>query len=258
MEGGKTERYSFSKLSCFENCKFCFYNQYIEHHKGVGNAFSSYGILLHSIMERYANGELKFEELVDTYELEYPSAVVERFPRMPNPKIKLAELYYQQGHDYLTSLKPFKDMEILGAEMEFEMPIDDWIFNGVIDLVYRDKNGDIILRDYKSKSKFKSKAELHRYARQLYLYSQFIKLHFYSYPKLLEFVMFRLQDVETIDFKMSDYVEAMRWAKDVVKDIRDEWDYAPHLEEFYCCNLCNFREFCQFKSEEYDRRQRKA
>lgn len=180
VKEGKKERYSFSQLSCFETCKYCFYNQYIEHHKGVGNAFSSYGTLLHSLMERYAKGVLRHDELLDRYELEYPSVVVEKFPKMPNPKIKLAEIYYEQGRAFFSSVEPFKDMEILGAELEFEMPIDDWTFNGVIDLVYRDKNGDIVLRDYKSKSKFKSKAELHKYARQLYLYSQYIKLTFYS------------------------------------------------------------------------------
>ena len=239
------ERYSFSKLSSWWTCPYGFKLRYIDHIKGEGNAFSSFGTLVHSIMERYSNGELDLWELANVYEWEFDSAVPEPFPK--NKFVDLRESYYRQGLTFLQSFEGYDDYKILGVEEQFEIKIDDWIFNGVIDLVFEDENGRLIIRDYKSKAVFKSEAEKQKYARQLYLYSLYIYEKYGKYPDELQFWMFRKNKIEPITFNISALNESIDWAKHTVETIRRAFDYPATCEEFYGTNLCNFRDTCEFK-----------
>lgn len=249
----KKERYSFSKLSSFNNCKHGYKLTYIDHQKGIGNCFSSYGTEIHSLMERYANGEIELWDLADVYEWEFDAAVPEEFPPSDfckdknGKKITMRELYYQQGLDFLKNFPGYDELKILEVESNFDVEIDDWIFTGVIDLVLEDKDGNLIIQDYKSKSSFKSKKEQSEYARQLYLYSLYIKEKYEKNPKLLRFMMFRKNQVVDIPFKEESLQEAVNWAKNTVQEIRDCWDFSPKCDEFFSEHLCNHREYCDNK-----------
>lgn len=177
------ERYSFSKLSTFNDCKYAYWLTYIEHQKGTGNCFSSFGTEVHSIMERYAKGKLSLWDLASTYEKEFDAAVPEEFPSFPFCQ-DMRGLYYEQGLNYLRNFGGYPKYKILGVESQFDIAIDDWVFNGIIDLVYEDEQGRLVVHDYKSKSSFKNKAEQKKYARQLYLYSLHIKEKYGKYPDL--------------------------------------------------------------------------
>lgn len=219
---------------------------YIEHKKGIGNCFSSYGSEVHSIMERYAKGEIDLWFLADIYDWEFDAAVPEAFPDSTFCK-DMRQLYYQQGLIYLKNFAGYDDINILEVESKFDYDIDDWVFNGVIDLVYEDKDGKLVIQDYKSKSLFKSKKELASYARQLYLYSLYITQKYGRPPDLMKFVLFRKNKEVVIPYKKADLLEAVTWAKNTVNDIRCCFDYAPSCEDFYCHNLCNHREYCEMR-----------
>ena len=245
-EEPKKERFSFSKLSSFHTCRYGYKYTYIDHKKGCGNCFSSYGLEVHSIMERYAKGTLDLWALANTYEWEFDAAVPEKFPSSkfcPN----MRELYYNQGLKYLQNFPGYDDKKILGAEEGFDYDIDDWVFTGVIDLIIEDENGRLIVQDYKSKSAFKSKKEQSEYARQLYLYSLHVKEKYGRFPDVLRFVMFRKQTTIDIPFDESNLQEALGWAKGTVKEIRECWNFYPSCDEFYSQNLCNHREYCDMK-----------
>lgn len=239
------ERYSFSKLSSWWTCPYGYKLRYIDHEHGVGNAFSSYGTLVHSIMERYANGEIEIWDLADIYEWEFDSAVSEKFPW--NKYTDLRKSYYKQGLEFLKSFEGYDKYKILGVEEEFELKIDDWIFNGVIDLVFEDEEGRLIIRDYKSKAAFKNEEEQHKYARQLYLYALRVKEKYGRLPDELQFLMFRKQNLVQIPFNADDAEEAKKWASDTVRVIREAFDYPPTCDAFYGENLCNHREYCELK-----------
>ena len=240
------ERYSFSKLSSFHTCKYGYKLTYIDHLKGEGNCFSSYGLFVHSIMERYAKGELALWSLADIYKWEFETAVTEDFP---NTKFcpDMKKLYYEQGLEYLQNFSGYSKYEILEVEKQFDIDIDDWVFTGIIDLVYRDDNGKLVVQDYKSKSGFKSKKEQAEYARQLYLYSLHIKEKYGQYPDLLRFMMFRKNKPVDILFNTKGVDEALGWARDTVKEIRECWDFNPSCDAFYSQNLCNHRGYCENK-----------
>lgn len=241
----KKERFSFSKLSSFHTCKYGYQQTYIEHQERADNAFAQYGSLVHSIMERYAKKELELWELTDVYKREYKSAITEKFPY--SPYCNLADLYYKQGVQFLNNFSGYGKYKILGVEEDFELEIDDWIFIGIMDLVYEDDKGRLILLDYKSKSSFKNKEEKRKYARQLYLYCLYIKQKYGKFPDELQFFMFRKDHHESFSFSLEDFEEAQKWAKDTVKEIREcKWFY-PTCEEFFGENLCNNRKNCPYK-----------
>ena len=150
---------------------------------------------------------------------------------------------------YLKNFPGYDNVKILGVEEVFDCEIDDWILTGVIDLII-EENGDLIVKDYKSKASFKNKKEKAEYARQLYLYSKHIKEKYGKFPTKLRFEMFRKQTPVDIPFNIYDYYEALNWARGQVEQIRKAWAYSPSPEPFFCNHLCNHRETCEFKCEE--------
>lgn len=238
------ERYSFSKLSSFHTCPYGYYQRYIKGLKGEGNAFSSYGTLVHSILERWAKNEIPMDILADMFEWEFPIEVPEKFPY--NKYVDLRESYFNQAVSYLKNFNGFPGLKILGVEERFDVYVDDWIFNGVIDLV-GEKNGELIIIDHKSHKKFASKDEQHQYTRQLYLYSLHIKEKYGEYPGQLMFNMFRNPAEVYAMFDEQNLDEALQWARGTVKEIRECFDFYPTPNDFFCRNLCNHRKYCTEK-----------
>lgn len=250
------ERYSFSKLSSWRTCPYGWKLRYIDGRSGEGNAFSSYGTFVHGIMERYANGELEIWDLPNVYEWEFESAIPQKFPKIA--KLNMKDNYYKQGLSFLQEFEGYDKYEILDVERSFDIDIDDWTFNGVIDLVFRDEAGRLIIRDYKSKASFTSKKEKAEYARQLYLYSMYVKEKYGEYPAELQFLMFRKNDLVVIPFDPAGVEEAINWAREIVAEIREAFDYPPMCrfqtknDTFYADNLCNHRGYCEFKAGRED------
>ncbi|MCR5225548.1 MAG: PD-(D/E)XK nuclease family protein [Alphaproteobacteria bacterium] len=246
------ETYSFSKLNLFCTCPYAYKLRYINKVNGKTNAFAQYGTEVHSIMERYSKGVLTLFELVNTYDDEYKSAITEPFPEF---FMDLATLYYNQGKEFLEQFQGYSEYEIMGVEQNFDIDLGEFIFTGIIDLVLKDKDNNLIILDYKSKSGFKSKKEQAEYARQLYLYSLYVKKKYGSYPSKLIFMMFRKQKRIEIDFNEKSLQEAIDWCKTVVKKINaattlGDFGFPPVCEAFYCNNLCDGREHCDNREEE--------
>lgn len=246
MVSNEKERYSFSKLSTFHTCKLDYYQRYILKRKGEGNCYSSYGSLMHSILERYAKGELALNELVDTFEWEFESSIPEAFPeKLFGKKYDMKGNYYKQGVEFLKNFKGYSDCNILGVEKSFDVPIDDWTFTGIADLIFEDSSSTLVVQDYKSKAGFSSKSEKAKYARQPYLYSMWVKEEYGKYPDVLRFLMFRKNITIDIPFDKTEFKEAVGWAKDTVSEIRSCWSYDPTCDSFYGNNLCNHRSYCE-------------
>ena len=173
------ERYSFSKLTTFEQCRYQYYLNYIEKRKGEQNAFAQYGTFAHLLLEQHAKGELAVWELLDAYTDLYDENVTLPFPY--NKYVDLAESYRHDGYEFFKTFDGLDDLDIMEVETRFAEPLDDFLFTGVIDITYRDTDGGIVIRDWKSKSKFANKLELSNYARQPFSYALHIK-NKYSVP----------------------------------------------------------------------------
>jgi len=201
-------------------------------------------------MERYAKGELGLCDLQDVFEWEFDQSIEHNFPtKMFGKKYDMRGNYYKQVVEFLSNFKGYSDCNILGVEKSFEIPIDNWLFNGIIDLVFEDKANTLIVQDYKSKAGYKNKAEQAKYARQPYLYSLWVKEKYGKYPDILRFLMFRKGIEVDIPFNLDDLNEAVQWARDTVNEIRNCWSYDPSCDKFFGENLCGFRNICETKME---------
>ena len=246
------EEYSFSKLSCFDNCALEYAQKYIEGKKDEGNIFAEYGKTLHSILERYAKGELQLLRLPEVYEWEMPLVTDKPFPKLG--KVDLAATYYKQGLAFFKEFEGYDDCGVIGTEAEFRVDIDDWTLHGVVDIIFLDQDGRLIIRDYKSKGEFKSKREKEEYFRQLYLYSAYIKEAYGLYPDELQFLLCRKNTVVKEQFDFAKFNEALDWAREIIAKIRNSFAFPPTYDDMYCKNLCGFRSECTFAHEEGETR----
>ncbi len=217
-------RWSFSSVNSYHTCPQAFKYGYLDALPRVGNAFSDWGTFMHSLMERYFNGELEFFELSQAYIDGYQNAIQCDFP--PNRFCNLSQRYYDAGKNYLDSFDGlFDNCEIIGVEERVKLNIDGRPFIGVIDLVVQ--HGDEIwVVDHKSKGAFKSKRELSEYARQLYLYSIYIHEKYEKWPSKLVFHMVRAGGkLEEIPFKLEELEAAKQWFLDTIDAIYRDDDF---------------------------------
>lgn len=241
----KPERYSFSKLNSFDMCPLSWYKNYVLHEEKADNAFALYGTLIHSLMERYEKGELELSALTPTFEWEYETALNGvKFP--PNKWTDLGNSYYNSGLEFLSTYEGLEGKTILGVEQTFDIPIDDWIFTGVIDLAFRDEENKLVIRDWKSSKRWTGDA-LTEHARQPYLYSLWVKQQYGQYPDVLQFYHFREGKTADIPFREADLAEAIDWARKSVDKIRTAWVWeATPPSEFWCQNICSTRLNCEY------------
>ncbi len=245
MAEQKLDRYSFSKLSTFNNCVLEFIYTYILKEEQISNCYASYGTFVHKLLQQYALGELEIYELLDRFVEWYDENVPEPFPTLRNGKYA-GDAYYEDGVRYFTNFEGFGDYKVIAVEDKFEIQIEDFCFSGIIDLLLSDDEGNLIINDHKSKSEFKDEDEERKYRRQLYLYAHYVKEKYGKFPSMLRFNMFRKQIEREYKFNIDDYNEALRWSIDTVKKIRQL--YAAY-SYFGCNQICGHREECAMKQE---------
>lgn len=264
----KATIYSFSRLSSFDECKYCYYLNYVmpkdQRPPNEDNAFNLYGSFVHELLEKFSKGELASWDLLDKYVDEFDIQVNKEFP--PNAFADLHDSYYNDGYAFLEGFEGFDDeYETLGVEQPFVVDFGDFKLRGFIDLILRDKKtGGIVVLDWKSKSKFASKKEQSEYARQPYLYSKYIYETYGVWPEKLRFYMFRKDTIVDIPFSMAGYEEAVTWARTQVQKIEskikddDGWPYRDDIREkdgqlnFFCNFICGYRNSCQYAKEVRD------
>lgn len=245
------ETYSYSRIKMFHSCKYAYYVKYFERPDVLlSHGTSEFGSFVHEILEKYEKGELEAYEMLPYYIDNYSKNVVSTFNLNMTKDFSrdFSDSYYASGLRYLESFDGFPDFDIIEAEKEFTIEIENsFKFTGKIDLVARNKNGDLIILDHKSKSKFKNKKEQAEYAVQLYLYSYAIERELGELPKKLYFNMFRQNEMVEIDFNMDDYKSAYEWLVNSVREIEDTFDFEKldNKDDFYCMNFCPIRDICE-------------
>lgn len=254
-----TFTWSYSRLNSFHICPYEFYQRYMECIKGEGSFFAQVGSFMHKILEMYAKEELSVFELSE-YFTEHWCEEVTYAP----PKIKgagdLNEKYFNQCLEYLDNIDlDLSEYEVLGVEKEVHFNIGGYDMIGYIDLLLKDKDGNIIVADHKSHDiKFKKDGSLSNnkknlediegFKRQLYLYSKAVIEEYGVEPKFLKWNLFRFRKWLEVPFDINEYKEALKWAEDTVRDIESATEFPPHNDFFYCWNLCSLRNSgCPYK-----------
>lgn len=250
-------RWSYSRLSTFEQCKYEFYLNYIinddEEYLAENNYYAEVGSFVHKILEKIFTGELKIDDAVRYYIDNFNQYVIQK------TKPSVMKNTFEACADYFASidLDWIKDYEILGVELETKFKINNFDFVGYIDLLLRDKRDNkIVIIDHKSapyplrldgKVKKNSQASFQAYKKQMYLYSYAVKEIYGEYPKEIRWNHFKAGGkFVTIPFQKKEYNKAIKWFTDTIHNIEKENEFNPTLNYFYCNNLCNFRHCCEY------------
>lgn len=229
--------------------------QYIDKLPQEQNAYAEYGTLCHSLLERWAKGELMSFELADTYTAEYDAAVAHYFPPFPRG---LAGKYYEEGLSYFKTFDGFGDhFEVLSVEDRFEIDIRGNAFVGVADLILLDKHTGLIeVIDHKSKSMKSLKQKLFENTRQLYAYAAYVKERFGEFPSMLRFNMFRYGVSIDEPFSMDRYSETLDWIERTIAGVKADRDWLVSSSGYFCKFICSTREHCPIGNEIIHSRER--
>jgi ATP-dependent exoDNAse (exonuclease V) beta subunit len=238
--------FSFSRLNSFHQCKHLFYLQYIECLKGESNFFAEYGSYAHEILEKYAKGELESYELSTEYKNNYSKSIIH--PAPPNKYVNLEESYFEAGLDYFDNFDGFDGFDVLAIEKEVDFQINNIKITGFIDLLVKDKDNKLHIIDHKSSDPKSAKSKkAQEYWGQMYLYSIPIIEEYDQYPSQLHINAFRKKDWFTIDFDKKGIDKIKKWVIDTVELIKNEEEWNPTINEFFCSFLCNHRNRCEYR-----------
>lgn len=257
--------WSYSRLTSFERCKYEFYLNYIvnndEQYLSESNFYAEVGIFVHDILAKIFN---KFTKNKKSPKLSLDEAAqyyVDNFDDNVFYKVKKSTMdkTFELCADYFANMETdwLKDYEVLGVELEVEFKIEDYDFIGYIDLLLRDKRDDkIVVVDHKSSPyplklngevKKNSLHSFEAYKKQMYLYSYAVKEKYGEFPKEIRWNHFKDNGkMVSIPFKKEEYDAAVKWLVDTIHNIENEDNFKPSLDYFYCKNLCNFRNCCEY------------
>ena len=211
--------------------------------RGDNNAFAQYGTFCHTLLERWALGELLPFELPDLFCAGFDNEVLSPFPPFPKG---LGQRYYDAGKQYFQSFDGFGDgYEICGVEERFELEIMGHLFVGVVDLVLRNKEtGSYMVIDHKSSSRTNMEKDIQHKQRQLYIYAAYVHEKYGAFPELLRFNLFREQSVIDIPFCQADHDETLNWIDSTIFDIMTASEWPCRKSSYFCQFLCGVNAHC--------------
>ena len=81
----------------------------------------------------------------------------------------------------------------------------------------------------------------------MYLYSTQVYNEYGVYPKKIVWNYFRDSKWLELPFDYGEYKSTEKWVSEIVSEIHNEENFCPHMDYFYCENLCGFRNSCDYK-----------
>jgi len=240
--------WSYSRVSCFEQCPYKFYTKYIYGQEEQEMFYASYGKFMHKLIEEYYKEGTSREDLKIKFLFDF-SKEVKGF----RPSDKIVRDYLEKGCNYFDTLEPFP-FNMISVEEKVEFNIDGIPFVGVIDY-FGEVDGEYVIvdnksRDLKPRSARKKPTlkdmELDSMLKQLYVYSAWVYQKYGKYPKYLCFNCFKENVFIKEEFNIDKYNETIGWVKGVINMAMDEDKFPPYVDFFPCYYLCGFNEECDY------------
>lgn len=250
--------WSYSRIEAFNDCPYRFFLKYISRCEEVDKFYASYGSFIHKLIENYYRGILSKEDMVTEFLTGFSENV-----KGIRPKESIVQKYIKCGIDYLSGFEPFK-YPMVDVEKRVDFEIDGLQFVGFIDYlgekdgeyyIIDNKSRDLKPRSNRTKPTAKDK-ELDTMLRQLYIYSAAVKQEYGKFPKALCFNCFRTGVFIEESFKKEAYLEAIEWAKNSVKEIKEADEFYPNREFFSCFYICGVSDDCIFDEMARNERRR--
>ncbi len=240
--------WSYSKLETFESCRYRWYLKYIKKRKDEDRFYASYGTFMHKILERFYRGDLKREEMLPEYLMNFKNEV-----KGTRPKECTLKSYIEKGADYLRTFEPLP-YETVAVERKVDFNVDGIPFTGVIDFIGRDEEGlgivDIksaSLKPFSGREKpTKNDLKLMRVLRQLYIYVIAVEQIYGELPTKL--CINSIKSTQLLIFAVSNdqLSQTKQWVKDLVYQIENCDDFYPTQDVFGCYWICGINSYCEY------------
>jgi len=244
--------YSYSKISCFEQCPLKFKFQYIDKIKTeIEQSIEAFlGSMVHESLEKLYT-DLKFQKLMklnevldfynDLWQKNWNDAIV------IVKKWYSKEKYHKMGEkfitDYYNHYYPFNQGKVLGLETtEFIDLNDKYKFHVRIDRLNEAKDGIYEVHDYKTGGYLPDQAKFDK-DRQLALYSLWVLKTFGNVKRIKLIWHYLAFDKEIVSERTQD--QLMKLRKETIKAI-DKIEAAKDFPSVVTrlCDWCNFRPIC--------------
>lgn len=161
---GVSRIWSWSKWNCFHTSPYEYFLKYIQHAKEdrTDCIYTTTGRIAHDILERFYSGELSYENMVDDFDDGWVTAFEiadMKFDRnSPEKNDKISQKYYENLRHFFVNHKMLENKPMI--EQFVKAKIGDNLFQGYIDVCFKDDEGNINIVDWKTSSIYKgSKAE---------------------------------------------------------------------------------------------------
>lgn len=153
--------WSWSKWNCFHTSPYEYFLKYILHKKEdrTDCIYTTTGGIAHDIMERRYTGKLPYEQMIDDFEDGWVTAfnIAEmKFDRnSPEKNDKISQKYYENLKHFFMNHTPLKYKPVI--EQFVKAKIGDNLFQGYIDVCFKDDEGNFNILDWKTSSIYKGK-----------------------------------------------------------------------------------------------------
>ena len=153
------EEYSYSKITRYIECPLSYMRKYLNEEIPDSHGVTESGLFMHKLMEKYENGVLQQNELLEYFENKYDKNVLSNTVlNMGNGFRKdMYNIYYNGYRSYLEDFTGIPNCKkIIDVERKFNFrysikDIEPFSITGVIDLVFQDNEDKLIVLDHKSK-----------------------------------------------------------------------------------------------------------
>lgn len=166
-------KYSYSSLSCFEQCPYKYKLVYVDNHYiNCPSIATDFGTLIHHIEEEIGNylknnKEIPYTYLINEFQTEI-NKIKDKYPNDFYALDKSNRTYADKSLEYinkgiyrLEKRLNNSNLEIVGLEKEFYLDYKSYLFHGFIDRIFYDKEKDeYIIEDIKTYSKPLTKKDL--------------------------------------------------------------------------------------------------
>ena len=158
---GVSRIWSWSKWNCFHTSPYEYFLKYILHKKEdrTDCIYTTTGGIAHDIMERRYTGKLPYEQMIDDFEDGWVTAfnIAEmKFDRnSPEKNDKISQKYYENLKHFFMNHTPLKYKPVI--EQFVKAKIGDNLFQGYIDVCFKDDEENFNILDWKTSSIYKGK-----------------------------------------------------------------------------------------------------
>ena len=166
--------WSWSKINCFHTSPYEYYLKYIKKAKEdrADSIYTTTGGLAHNILEKFYTGEIPYEKMIEEFEdgwivaADIANLKFDRADEERNEKIK--DKYYENLVHFFKNHTVLKNKPAI--EQFVKVKIDGNLFQGYIDISFKDDEECIVIQDWKTSSIYKG-AKAENESGQLVLYA---------------------------------------------------------------------------------------